>query len=57
MAVTTKERGRRRETRRFSLLLKLAPKGFLQERERRVFGGCSHSFIFHGINFLYAFEV
>jgi hypothetical protein len=38
MAVTTKERGRRRETRRFSLLLKLAPKGCLQERERRVSG-------------------
>jgi hypothetical protein len=36
LAVTTKG-GRRRETRRFSLLLKLDRKRRLQERERRVF--------------------
>jgi hypothetical protein len=52
MAVTTKERGRRRETRRISLLLKLAPKGFLQERERRVFGGCVCPMLIPNLNLI-----
>jgi hypothetical protein len=37
MVVTTKRGGRRRETRRFSLLLKLGRRWRLQEREGRVF--------------------
>jgi hypothetical protein len=37
MAVTTKRGGRRRKTRRFSLLLKLGRRWRLQEREGRVF--------------------
>jgi hypothetical protein len=35
--VVTNEGGRRRETRKVSLLLKLARKWLLQEREQRVF--------------------